>query len=221
MWNAYLPQYQPRCIPTEEIAELGLPRDKKVFFYSERDRMLYVASFGAVADYVEQLELWEEIDAYLFDKTMDWVVAITHEDLTLCLGLCNQEAVDSLTIQKCGSLCFWGDWFGRPMDNIHTPVSASFDETEKLLVIQFDRGETCEIFGARGIVNTWNDFYVEKADRIGWSWYYYGRGRTPENLFRREYILEDGTVVCTEYHRERLVGRERFSAQGERAFSIC
>ena len=87
MWNACLPQYQPRCIPTEEIAELGLPRDKKVFFYSERDRMLYAASFGAVVDYVEQLEPWEEIDAYLFDGTMDWVIAVTHEDAILCLGI--------------------------------------------------------------------------------------------------------------------------------------
>ena len=30
-------------------------------------------------------------------------------------------------IQKFGSLRFWGDWFGRPMDNCHKPVSASFD----------------------------------------------------------------------------------------------
>ena len=45
MWNAYLPQYQPRCIPTEEI------------------------------------------DAYLFDRTMDWVIAVTHEDAILCLGI--------------------------------------------------------------------------------------------------------------------------------------
>ena len=87
--------------------------------------------------------------------------------------------------------------------------------------LYFDEGETCEIFGARGIVNTRNDFYVEKADRIGWSWYYYGRGRTPENLFRREYILEDGTVVCTEYHRERLISRKRFSSQGKKAVAIC
>lgn len=52
--------------------------------------MLYSASFGAVVDYVEQLELWEDIDAYLFDRTMDWVVAITHEDVTLVLGFKRQ-----------------------------------------------------------------------------------------------------------------------------------
>ena len=87
MWNSLLPQYEPRCLPTEEIAQLGIPRDKKVFFYSERIRMLYAASFGAVVDYVEQLEPWEDIDAYLFDGTMDWVVAVTHEDAILCLGV--------------------------------------------------------------------------------------------------------------------------------------
>ena len=45
--------------------------------------------------------------------------------------------MNDMCMQKCGSLCFWGDWFGRPMDNIHTPVSASFDEAEELLVIPF------------------------------------------------------------------------------------
>ena len=129
--------------------------------------------------------------------------------------------MNDMCIQKCGSLCFWGDWFGRPMDNVHTPVSASFDETEQLLVIQFDCGETCEIFGAKGIVNVWNEFYVEKAERIGWTWYGYGRRQTPENLMRLEYVFEDGTVTRTEYLRERVIGRKRFSSQGKRAFAIC
>ena len=87
MWNSLLSQYEPRCLPTEEITQLGIPRDKKVFFYSERIHMLYAASFGVVVDYVEQLEPWEDIDAYLFDGTMDWVIAVTHEDAILCLEL--------------------------------------------------------------------------------------------------------------------------------------
>ena len=70
-----------------EFAKNNLPRDKKVFFYSERIRTLYSASFGAVLDYVAQLEPWEDIDAYLFDGAMDWVVAVTHEDAILCLEL--------------------------------------------------------------------------------------------------------------------------------------
>lgn len=129
--------------------------------------------------------------------------------------------MNDMCIQKCGALCFWGDWFGRPMDNVHTPVSASFNEVEKLLVVQFDCGETCEIIGAKGIINVRNNFYVETAERIGWSWYGYGREQTPENLFRREYVFEDGTVTCTEYHQERITGRKRFSSQGEKAFTIC
>ena len=129
--------------------------------------------------------------------------------------------MNDLRIQKEGSLCFWGDWFGRPMDNVHTPVSASLDKAEGLLVIQFDEGESCEIFGARGIINVWNDFYVERAERIRWTWYGYGGKRTPGNLFRREYVLEDGTVTRTDYHMERIDGRKRFSPQGKRAFAIC
>ena len=87
MWNSFLPQYELRCLPTGEIAQPGISRDEKLFFYSERIRTLYAASFGSVVDYVGQLEPWEDIDAYLFNGTMDWVVAVTHEDVILCLGI--------------------------------------------------------------------------------------------------------------------------------------
>ena len=88
MWNAYRPEYPRRCLPFEKITDLGIPEDQKLFFYSGRDKMLYTAKLNAVVEYVHQLEPWECIDTYLFDKSMDWVAAITHEDcLLVCLGI--------------------------------------------------------------------------------------------------------------------------------------
>ena len=41
---------------------------------------------------------------------------------------------------KRGTLRFWGQWFGRPYDNIHTITGASSDRDA--LVVNFDNGET-------------------------------------------------------------------------------
>ena len=87
MWNSFLPQYKPRCLPTEELSHLNIPGDKRVVFYREPENLLYKTTFSAVVEYVCQLEPWESVDAYVFDGTMDWVIAITHEDAILCLGL--------------------------------------------------------------------------------------------------------------------------------------
>ncbi|MDE6733776.1 MAG: hypothetical protein K2J77_12995 [Oscillospiraceae bacterium] len=84
-----------------------------------------------------------------------------------------------------GSLCFWGEWFGRPYDNIHRPVSAELSES--VLTIRFESGEKCTIFEPSEIVNEPNDFHIAHASIIVWEWYYYGREHTPENLCRREY----------------------------------
>lgn len=99
--------------------------------------------------------------------------------------------------KKGGTLRFWGDWFGRPYDNFHKPVSA--EHNGSVLTIRFDNGERLTVFEPSGIVNEQNDFHIESASKIVWEWYYYGRVRTPENLCRLEYTYNRGTVsvVCT------------------------
>lgn len=43
-------------------------------------------------------------------------------------------------LKSRGSLRFWGDWFGRPADNIHTVVSTEFFSKENRLVLHFADG---------------------------------------------------------------------------------
>ena len=33
-----------------------------------------------------------------------------------------------MKIAKSGTLRFWGDWFGRPMDNVHTVAKVIYKE---------------------------------------------------------------------------------------------
>lgn len=98
-------------------------------------------------------------------------------------------------LKKGGSLRFFGEWFGRPHDNFHRPLSAELSET--VLVILFDGGEKCTVYDPFGIVNEPNDLHIERASKIVWEWYYYGKEKTPENLCRRVYerVSENGYAL--------------------------
>ena len=98
---------------------------------------------------------------------------------------------NSMTIlKKGGSLRFWSEWFGRPHDNFHIPISAELDGN--VLTIFFNEGEKCTVYDPSGIVNKPDEFYIVHASRIIWEWYYYGKAHTPENLCRRVYTDERG-----------------------------
>lgn len=116
-------------------------------------------------------------------------------------------------LKKGGTLRFWGDWFGRPRDNFHRPVSAELDGG--VLTIRFDNGEKCAVFNPSGIVNEPDIFRVESAEKIVWEWYYYGRKHIPENLCKREYTLVSGSVRV-EYAGERsfvIESADRFALE--------
>ena len=98
-------------------------------------------------------------------------------------------------LKKGGTLRFFGDWFGRPYDNFHIPVSAEL--SENVLTILFNDREKCVVYDPFGIVNEPNDFHIERASKIVWEWYYYGKTQVPENLCRLVYTLVDGEISVT------------------------
>ncbi|KRF28665.1 hypothetical protein [Paenibacillus sp. Soil787] len=85
MWNSF--KTKPRKMEYD-IAKNHIPTDKRLYFYLERSRLLYAANHAEILAFVEELEPWEEIDAYIFDDSFEWVFSITHDDLTvLMIGL--------------------------------------------------------------------------------------------------------------------------------------
>lgn len=102
----------------------------------------------------------------------------------------------SFTITKSGSFCFWGDWFGRPLDNSHRCLRAEY--ANGLLTADFAEGESLTVYGAKGVFSDDGRFYVEDADMIVWEWVLYGE---PENEDSRRFIeykkLPDGSVIKT------------------------
>ena len=71
-------------------------------------------------------------------------------------------------IKKSGSFRFWGDWFGRPLDNTHKPVKASLENG--LLTAEFADGESLTVYGAKDVYSDEGRFYVTDAEAVVWEW---------------------------------------------------
>jgi hypothetical protein len=95
---------------------------------------------------------------------------------------------------KQGSLRVFGDWFGRPYDNIHTVRSAVAKGNE--LVVGFDGNERLRVVSPDDWEFGEHSFRIQRARRVVWTWFCYGREQTPENLFTEEHWVDDDGEVC-------------------------
>lgn len=87
---------------------------------------------------------------------------------------------------KGGSLRIFGDWFGRPYDNFHTPKTFSF--VDNILVVTFNDDETLTVWNPAYVKIEEHTFKIEEASRVRWEWFYYGRPKTEENRFFLNYV---------------------------------
>lgn len=71
----------------DEFEKIPIGVSTEVFFYNEREKKMYRASFAEIADYIGGLEPWEEIDAEIFDGSFQWFICVTHEDFCITYGL--------------------------------------------------------------------------------------------------------------------------------------
>lgn len=86
---------------------------------------------------------------------------------------------------RAGSLTFWGNWFGRPHDNLHRIVGA--DVYESTTIIYFDHAESLIIDRPEGWTLDGGQLLVRKADRVRFQWFHYGRIPVRETLRFLEY----------------------------------
>ena len=94
--------------------------------------------------------------------------------------------------KRGGTLRTFGCWFGRPMDNYHQVVAATFDG--EILRIAFDEGETLEVWNPSNLVIDGVVIKIPKATKVKWSWFYYGKTKEPENLLHYEYVVQGNSV---------------------------
>ncbi|MGJ5815319.1 hypothetical protein [Paludibaculum fermentans] len=91
-----------------------------------------------------------------------------------------------------GSLRFWGEWFGRPHDTVHTLVSCDFEQTALRLL--FDQGETLSIWSPKGLTIGNSGFQIADARRVRWEWFAYGQAKRRENLYHMEFV-RSGEII--------------------------
>ena len=96
---------------------------------------------------------------------------------------------------KRGSLRIWGQWFGTPMDNVHRIVRCEVEDNS--LRVFFNQDEVLTVDNPRGFCVCQDQFWIDKADRVLWEWFYYGRLHSPVNLYREEFVNNGGAISAT------------------------
>jgi hypothetical protein len=91
----------------------------------------------------------------------------------------------ALPSAKRGTLRIWGQWFGRPYDNLHIPIAyTAFDEGLRFV---FNEDEVLTIWKPQFLVLNEAKFEISKAVRVRWEWYWYGGPKTASNLKYLDY----------------------------------
>jgi hypothetical protein len=93
---------------------------------------------------------------------------------------------------KAGTLRFWGEWFGRPYDNIHQIVGC--DAQGEVLHIQFNEGEGLYIWSPQRAVFDHRMFRIEDAAHVRWEWFAYGRPKTNQNRFFMDFVKTENRI---------------------------
>lgn len=115
------------------------------------------------------------------------------------------KASDLFQIKKQGgSLCFYGDWFGRPGDNFHRIKHYSYQDD--VLEIVFEEWERLIVFEPLGIINTEKEFSINQSKMVKWSWYSYGSSQKEMNKI--SYELTDGRVHKNSRYGEQTLERK-------------
>ncbi|UUZ93003.1 SMI1/KNR4 family protein [Paenibacillus sp. P25] len=83
LWNSL--KHKPTIISFEQAT--SMQDDQDLIFYLEREKIMYSVTMSEVTMYIEQLEPWSEVDAYLFDASFTWLIAFTHEEVILSVRI--------------------------------------------------------------------------------------------------------------------------------------
>ena len=98
---------------------------------------------------------------------------------------------------KRGSLVVYEDIFGGRIDNMHRVTSAHAIGDSDRLVVEFDEGETLEVWDPEDASISSREFRIAAASRVHWEWFSYGDPKTTENRFFIDHVRTDDTVVVS------------------------
>jgi hypothetical protein len=89
---------------------------------------------------------------------------------------------------KRGSLVVFGDIFGGRIDDIHTVTPAKTLGNPERLVVEFDEGESLEVWEPGSATISSSVFCISTASRLRREWFCYGRPKIREKRFFVEHV---------------------------------
>lgn len=101
---------------------------------------------------------------------------------------------------RSGTLMIWGEWFGRPMDNVH--ICRSCTSEHDFITLHFEGMERLRVWNPGPMTTRGYTLVIETATKVRWEWYYYGRPQLPENLMFNEYELNGKTITLRSNRRQ-------------------
>ena len=96
---------------------------------------------------------------------------------------------------RSGSLRIWGEWFGRPYDNVHSVIAAHLEGCA--LRLDFSEGEVLLVWQPNDVVADERAFKIIAAGRVRWTWYDYGLPRIEENRYYIDYEHTAGAIIVS------------------------
>lgn len=100
-------------------------------------------------------------------------------------------------ITKGGTMCFYGEWFGRPYDNFHRIAGAAFEDN--CLTVYFENNEILTVLDPSGITNNKKCFEIKKASKVIWKHIPFGSSAANEYSYSP---CEDGRILKTAFRKE-------------------
>jgi len=123
---------------------------------------------------------------------------------------------------KMGSLKFWGEWFGRPMDNCYRITRIDFYGEENKLEFSFDAGEKLTVWNPLRIESSSSILTIRDAQKLRWEWFNCGKPQTCRNIYYIEYQKQDRIIHVIEGKVEPDYQiKRKIKNIGQYAFEIC
>jgi hypothetical protein len=100
-----------------------------------------------------------------------------------------------------GTLRFWGEWFGRPYDNLHRLVDC--DAQGDLLHVHFKEGEVLSVWSPRDLhigpskLRSEPILRIRDAARVRWDWFSYGRPQIAANRYFEQFVRTSEGIEAT------------------------
>ncbi|MEO8769643.1 MAG: hypothetical protein ABI402_06150 [Ferruginibacter sp.] len=94
-----------------------------------------------------------------------------------------------------GTLCFWGQWFERPIDNLYKVTDVNFDSKENTLTCTFSGEETLVITNPGIIEQHINRIEIKTADRVYFQFHDMDSSKKQIKILHYDFIRVDRKIT--------------------------